>query len=95
MTIYYCSTHSALKIHQSSNFKEMSDCYQIWENKDYTIVDKKSCFFTFKEAQSKLVEDIKEKIEKTQKKLKKLEKVLVAHTDIAKIEKTEFKSILF
>ena len=92
MTIYY---YSALKIHQNSNFKEMSkmsgyypNYYRIWENKEdmakdninYTIVDKKICFSTFEEAQSKLVENIKKEIEKTQKKLKKLEKALVAHT---------------
>lgn len=90
MTIYY---YSALKIHQNSNFKEKSNYYRIWENKEdmaknetnYTIVDKKKCFSTFEEAQSKLVENIKKEIEKTQKKLKKLEKALVAHTDIAKM----------
>jgi len=52
---------------------------------NYFIVSKERCFYSFKETQLKLVENIKQEIKKTQKKLKKLENALLSNTDIAKM----------
>lgn len=80
-TIFYISTS---RIFQSDTYEQSewgSDYYQTWKNYEtkikhphrYAHIKKTYCFFSFKEVILKNIEDINEKIEKSQKNTARLQ----------------------